>query len=183
MWWLRRLLVVVDCRLAVGLLKLRVRTLHRPCRCRRHRCLSTPFPRRRCRRGAPAPTFLWWSPGENLGPGLPGRMTVLCPRQHNLHGGVILETLKVWLGCCVCWQCCVLVVVVRPAWGRRWCVSLFGWPSRGLGHLDVLAQDPPMVSIVVWRPSGSWCLLGSSLLNDDTNDASQKPANRLDVRW
>ena len=42
------------------------------------------------------------------------------------------------------------VVVVRPAWGRRWFVSLLGWPSRGLGPIDVFAQDLPMVAVVVW---------------------------------
>ena len=29
------------------------------------------------------------------------------------------------------------------------CFSLFGWPSRGLGPVDVLAQDPPMVAVAV----------------------------------
>ena len=33
----------------------------------------------------------FWPPGENLGPCLPGRMTVLC-RQHFLLGDVVLET-------------------------------------------------------------------------------------------
>ena len=46
--------------------------------------------------------------------------------------------------------------------------SLLGWLSCGLGHLDVLAQDPTLVAVVVWRASDSWCHLGSSLLNDDT---------------
>ncbi|XBI74619.1 hypothetical protein VPH35_068121 [Triticum aestivum] len=38
--------------------------------------------------------FALWSPGENLSSGSPGRMMVLCLRQHYLLGGVILETLK-----------------------------------------------------------------------------------------
>ena len=60
--------------------------------------------------------------------------------------------------------------------------SLFGWPSCGLGRVDVLAQDPPMVAVVVWRASGSWCRLGSSLLNDNAMRPPQ-PVNRLDLPW
>ena len=47
-----------------------------------------------------------------------------------------------------------LVVVVRPAWGRRWCavllhVFLLGRPLRGLRPIVVHAQDPPMVVVVL----------------------------------
>ena len=29
--------------------------------------------------------------------------------------------------------------------------SRFGWPSRGLGHMDVLALEPPVVAVAVWE--------------------------------
>ena len=110
------------------------------------------FPRWRCRCGAPAPIVFWWSPGENLGSGLPDRMTVLCPGQHYFLGGVILETQKEWL--------LLLRVLVVLCFGGGCaarlepmvvCFSLSGGPSSGLGHLDVLAQDPPVVAVAVWE--------------------------------
>jgi hypothetical protein len=89
--------------------------------------------------------------------------------------------------CCCAWLRVVrLVVVVRPAWGRRWWfllhVFLFGCPSRGLRPVAVLAQDPPMVAVVLRRASGSWCCLGSPLLNDDAM-MPPRPANRFDRPW
>ena len=79
----------------------------------------------------------------------------------------------VGFGCCVSWGCCVLVGVGAASLGPMVvCLSLFGRSSCGLGHLDVLAQDPPMAAVAMWRASGSWWRLGSPLLNDDTFDAS-----------
>lgn len=76
--------------------------------------------------------FALWSPGENLGPSLLDRMTVLCPWQHALLGGAILETQRRAL----------LLPMVVGSFGWWWCgylgadggmLSLLGWPSRGLG--------------------------------------------------
>jgi hypothetical protein len=61
-------------------------------------------------------------------------------------------------------------------------VFLFGCPSSGLRSVAVHAQDPPMVAVVLRRASGSWCSLGSPLLNDDAMMPPQ-PANRFDRPW
>ena len=61
-------------------------------------------------------------------------------------------------------------------------VFLFGCPSRGLRPVAVHAQDPPMVADVLLRASGSWCSLGSPLLNDDAM-MPPRPANRFDCPW
>ena len=83
----------------------------------------------------------------------------------------MLETQKVGFCCCL-WLSGAWVVLVRPAWGRWWYVSLLGWPSRGLSPVVMLAREPPLVAVVVRRASCSWCRLGSSLLIDDAVDAS-----------
>ena len=133
------------------------------------------------------PTVLClWSLSKNQRSGLPDRMMVLCLRQHYLLGGVILQA-QTTAHVAVVWLRLVrLVVVMRPAWGRRWCISFsgvsLGCPSCGLRLVAVHAQDPPMVAVVLRRASGSWCCLGSLLLNDDAMMPPQ-PANRLDRPW
>ena len=52
----------------------------------------------------------------------------------------------------------------------------------GVAPVVVHAQDPPMVAVVLLRASGSWCCLGSPLLNDDAMMPPQ-PANRSDRPW
>ena len=61
-------------------------------------------------------------------------------------------------------------------------VFLFGRPSRGLCLVVVHAQDPTMVAVVLRRASGSWCCLGSPLLNDDAM-TPPRLANRLELPW
>lgn len=97
--------------------------------------------------------FDLWSPGENPRSGLPDRMMVLCLRQHYLLGGVILEAQTMAPVAVVWFRLVRLVVVMRPAWGRRWCISFsgvsLGCPSCGLRLVAVHAQDPPMVAVVL----------------------------------
>ena len=56
--------------------------------------------------------------------------------------------------------------------------SRFGWPSRGLGHMDVLAQDLPVVAVAVWehRALGR---LSTHLCSMTTQCMSPPPAIRL----
>ena len=61
-------------------------------------------------------------------------------------------------------------------------VFLFGCPSRGLRPVAMHAQDPPMVAVVLRRALGSWCCVGSPLLNVDAMMPPQ-PANRSDRPW
>ena len=95
---------------------------------------------------------------------------MLC-RQHFLLGDVVLETKSdgfVAAG----GDGAVSGGVGAASLGPTAVFSLFGWPSRGLGPVDVLTREPPMVAVVVWRASGSWWRLGSPLLNDDAIVAS-----------
>ena len=128
-----------------------------------------------------------WSPGENLRLGLPNRMTVLCPRQHYLLGGVILET-QTTASVCGVWLrvVCLVVLVVCPTQDRWWCallhVFLFGCLSCGLCPAAMHAQDPPLLDVVLRRASGSWYCIGSPFLNDDAM-APPQLANHLELSW
>ena len=89
--------------------------------------------------------FALWSSGENLGSGLPDRMMVLCLRQHYLLGGPNDGS------CCCAWlRVGCLVVVVRPAWGRRWWFFFMCFSSAVLRVVSVLLLC--MLKTLPWLP-------------------------------
>ena len=89
------------------------------------------------------PFIAWWSPGENPWFGLPDQMTVLCPRQHILLGGVILET-HPWL--------LLLLGAVGVVFGGVGAASLGPTASVLLSAgFRMLALEPPIVAVAVWE--------------------------------
>ena len=129
----------------------------------------------------PPQFFALWSPGENLGSGLLGRMTVLCPRQHYLLGGAILETQKgrllLLLAVVGSW-----VVVVRPPGADG---GLF-LSSAGLRVASVPLMC--LLKTLPWLPL--WCgelralgVVSAHLCSMTTQLMPPHPACRLDLPW
>jgi len=100
------------------------------------------------------PQFLvLWFLGENLRYGLPDRVTVLCPSQHYLVGGVIFRTQT------TTFTVPVVLTVALGGWltGGGWCllVVVVWWCSLGVGS---------GASDAVGRPISSPCAGVSPLL-------------------